>query len=178
MKRTIAAAVVMVVAGAAAAHAGVNLNVNLNVPAVVAPVPPPSYQPEVPAQLVLDEPPRFIYSPELGFYLSVDVPYDIAYINRSYYLYSGGYWYLSRTYWGPWAVVSQHRLPSGLRRYRYEQIRNFRDRQYQVYMHDRERYRGTWYHPTEVRKAERRMEHKEQRREERREEHSEMRDRR
>ena len=180
MKKAIVGALFLVVAGAAAAQAGLNLNLNLNVPATPAQAPPPpppgpplSYQPELPsvgapAQLLLEEPPRFIFSPELGFYLSVDVPYDIAYIDRNYYLYSGGSWYLSRTYWGPWAMVSQRRLPSGLRRYRYEQIRNFRDRQYQVYLHDRERYRGTWYRPSEVRKVERREEHKEERRDERR----------
>ncbi len=179
MKRTVAAAVLLVAAGAATAQARMNVDINLNVP-VAAPPPAVVYQPEipppsVPPPLVIEEAPRFIYAPELGFAVSVDIPYDIAYINQRYYLYSGGYWYLSRTYWGPWSFVSQRRLPLGLRKHRYEQIRLYRDREYQVYARDRDHYRGSWYRPAGGRAPERRVEHQEERREER---HEEMRDRR
>ena len=171
MNKMVVAAVLFLAAGAATAQAGVNLNVNVGIPAAPAPQ-PVVYQPElpppsVPPQLVIQETPRFIYAPELGFYISVDIPYDIAYIDRRYYLYSGGYWYLSRAYWGPWSLVSQRALPLGLRKHRYEQIRLFRDREYQVYLHDRGRYRGAWFKP-EGREPERRTERREERRDDRR----------
>jgi len=185
MKKVIAAALLSIVAGAATAQAGVNFNVNVDVPVVpapapvyVAPAPPPPpapvyVAPAVPApppQLVLQEAPQFIYAPSMGIYVSVGVPYDIVYTNRGYYLYNGGYWYYSPAYWGPWSYVPARRLPVGLRKFRYEQIRTFRDREYRVYLHDREHYRGNWYRPP-VRAVEHRAaEHREERREERRDE--------
>ena len=183
MNRIMAAAVLVVVAQAASAQAKVNINVNVDVPAAVAPAPPPAavvYQPEsapssVPSQLIIEETPKFIYAPQLGFYVSVGIPYDIAYVDRGYYLYSGGYWYLSRSYWGPWSYVPQRRLPIGLRTHRYEQIRLFRDREYQVFMRDRDHYRGSWYRPSGGRVQERRMEHGEERAAEHRDEMRERR---
>lgn len=151
MKKVIAAAFVLVVAGAATAQAGVNLHLNIGVPVAAAPMTPfevaASY-PTVPSQLVLEEPPRFIYSPNLGFYVSVGIPHDIAYIDHGYYLYRGGYWYLAPSYQGPWSLVRQRRLPPELRRHRYEQIRHFRDREYRAYVRDRGHYRGAWYRPS------------------------------
>lgn len=175
MKKVLAVALISVLAGATVAQAGVNVNVNLGVP-VAAPLPPPalagSYPPVPPAatappQLVLDQAPQFIYLPALGFYMSVDVPYDIAYVDGGYYLYSGGYWYFSRVYWGPWSIVPLRRLPAGLRRYRYQQIRELREHEYQEYVHDRGHYRGNWHRPVALRE-ERRHERAEERREERR----------
>lgn len=192
MKRfSVAAACMLVVAAAATAQARVDVNLNIDVPVAPAPAPPPPVAtvyreapvPTAPPQLVIEETPGFIYAPELGFYVSVDIPYDIVYINHRYYLYSGGYWYLSHSYWGPWAFVPQRKLPIGLQRYRYEQIRLVRDREYRAYVHDRGHYRGTWYRPAERTGGERRGEHREERRIERREDHrddhrDEMRDRR
>jgi len=162
MKKSIlaAAAVLLVFAGAATAQAKVYFNVNIDVPVPVAPVPVvtstsydpyPSYAPQV----AVTETPNFIYSPNLGFYVSVGIPYDIAYVNNGYYLYRGGYWYLSPSYRGPWALVSQRRLPPVLHKHRYEQIRYYRDREYRSYLHDRQNYRGNWYRPVEYRGADR-----------------------
>ena len=179
MKKVITA-VFFVLAATATAQARVDVKLNIGVPVAAPPPVVTVYQPElpppnVPPQLVIEEAPRFIYAPELGYYVSVDIPYDIAYIKNRYYLYSGGYWYLSTSYWGPWSFVSQRRLPIGLRKFRYEQIRLFRDREYQVYMHDRNRYHGTWYRPSGGREPERRVEHRDERREERRDEMRERR---
>jgi hypothetical protein len=154
-KKVVLAALVILVAGAATAHAGVNLDVNIGVPVPVAPVPPPVYYPPQPPppvyypaepapppaayypaqappvaqEVVIDEPPQFIFSPNLGFYVSVGTPYDMVYVNNGYYLNRGGYWYFSTSYWGPWNYVQGRRLPSTLHRYRYEQIRQYRDRE-------------------------------------------------
>jgi hypothetical protein len=183
MKTYIAAALLLVVAGSATAQAAVNFNVNLDLPAAVTPLPPQAFAgnyppvpppPTAPPQLVIDEPPRFIYSPNLGFYVSVDIPYDIAYINNGYYLHNGGYWYVAPSYWGPWSSVPQRRLPLGLRKYRYQQIRHFRDQEYRVFQHDREHYRGNWYRPSGARREEGREgrgERRDERRDDRREDH-------
>ncbi|HJV36479.1 hypothetical protein [Geomonas sp.] len=153
MKKVIFATLVFAIAGAAtAAQAGVDFSVNIGVPApapvVVAPQPVvvPSGYP-APPTLVVEQPPRFIFSPQLGLYLAVDVPYDMAYADGGYYLYNAGYWYYSPSYWGPWSFSGRRQLPVGLRKYRYEQVRHFRDREYRVYLHDRGHYRGNWYNP-------------------------------
>jgi len=168
MKKMVAVTVlllVVVVAGAATAHARVNVSVNIGIPVAVAPVPQPvvvaGYPDESPwtavqPELVFDEPPRFIYSRNLGFHVSVGVPYDIAYVNNGYYLYRGGSWYLAPAYYGPWSMVSQRRLPPGLRNHRYEQIRQYRDYEYRSYMRDRDHYRGTWHQPHRVQRVEHR----------------------
>ena len=158
----VAAGAVLVVAGVATAQARVNVSVNIGVPVAVAPIPQPvlatTYGPASPWQdvqpeIYFDEPPRFIYSPNLGFHVSVGIPYDIAYINNGYYLNRGGYWYLAPSYSGPWSVVSHRRLPPGLRQHRYEQIRHYRDYEYGSYVRDRDRYRGTWYQPNRIQRV-------------------------
>lgn len=167
MKRTtlipaVAAAILVVVAGAATAQARVDFHVNIDVP-VVAPAPPvvpagygynqgspwPVMQPE----LVMNEAPRFIYSPSLGFHVSVGAPYDIVYVNNGYYLYRGGAWYLASSYRGPWSIVSHRRLPLGLRTHGYDQICHHRDHEYRTYLRDRDHYRGSWHRPVVVQKV-------------------------
>jgi hypothetical protein len=171
ISKVVVAAVAILAAGAATAHAGVDFNVSVGIPAqpvyvpppqpvyVPAPQPQPVYAPQptayyppeppqpAPVDVVIDEPPQFIYSPNLGFYVTVGTPYDMIYLNNGYYLNRGGYWYYSPSYWGPWNFVQSRRLPPVLHRYRYEQIRHYRDREYRHYMRDRDHYRGAWYRP-------------------------------
>ena len=150
--KTPLAAVILVAATAAAAQGGVNIDVNIGVPPPVV-VAPPSPPAPAPPRVVIDAPPRFIYSPALGCYVSVEIPYDVVYIDRSYYLYNGGFWYAAPSYRGPWVVVERRRLPPLLRKYRYEQIRRFRDTEYREYLRDRDHYRGRWHNPEEERRG-------------------------
>lgn len=48
-----------------------------------------------------------------GVYVVTDpgVPYDMFRVGTSWYVYSGGYWYHSPTYRGPYAVVDVRRVP-------------------------------------------------------------------
>lgn len=166
MKKTTAAsfatASLLVLFAAATAQARVDVNLNIGVPVPVAPAPAPPvavYPVESPwpvgqPEVVIDEPPRFIFSPNLGFYVSIGIPYDVVYVDNSYFLYRGGYWYRSPSYRGPWNVMTYRRLPHALRDHRYEQIRYYRDYEYRTYMHDRDRYRGRWYQPPRVRGVE------------------------
>lgn len=164
MKKFIALAVLIVLAGAATAQARVDFSVNIGIPVVPAPVvvaqpaPVPTVvgYPGYAEPIAYAEPagyaeqPGFIYSPRLGFYVSVGLPYDVVYLDNCYYQYRGGYWYMSPNYRGPWAHVAQRRLPYGLHRHRYEQIRYYRDREYRSYLHDRDHYRGRWHRPVAV----------------------------
>lgn len=133
MKKRLIAAVFLVVTMAVPAYAGVTVGITL---------PPPP-------EIVIEAAPRFIFSPELGFHVSVGVPYDIVYIGDQYYLYNNGYYYRSRYYNGPWVGVESRRLPPGLRRHKYQEIRRFRDVEYRRYEGNREHYRGRWHNPAE-----------------------------
>ena len=175
MKNYLAGAVLLVGVQVAVANAGVNVDINIGNPrpVVVVPAQPP------PPRFVVREAPRFIFSPPLGFFVSVGSPYDIVYIGDSYYLNSGGYWYNAPYYDGPWVVVGPRRLPPGLRNHRFEEIRRYRDFENRNFERDREHYRGRWYTPErrriEERHAQRREEHRDEHRDDRRDD---LRDRR
>jgi hypothetical protein len=151
MKRFIVLAVLTVLASAATAQARVDFSVNIGVPVAVAPVPVVAY-PVAPAPVAYVEPPGFIYSPELGFYVSVGLPYDVVYMDDCYYQQRDGRWYMADSYRGPWTYVSHRRLPYGLHRHRHEQIRYYRDHEYRAYLSDRDHYRGNWYRPVAERR--------------------------
>ena len=113
--------------------------------------PPPVVVSPAPPRVVLGFPPRFIYSPALGFYVAVETPYDLVFLNGQYYLLSDGFWYTARYYDGPWLIVKAGRLPPGLHRCRYEEIRRHRDFEYHAFLHDKKHYRARWYVPEERR---------------------------
>ncbi len=178
---------------AVASFAGVDVNINVGIPAAPPPVvvtqpayappPPPGYG--APPEVVFEAQPRFIFSPTLGFYVTVGTPYDIVYIGSTYYFYSGGFWYAGPTYSGPWRIAKDRALPKLLRKYPYERIRFYRDQEYRIYQRDPARYRGRVYEPQwkrqEPRKIARPKEEprrEEARREEHRDEHREMEERR
>ncbi len=164
MKKLLPLAVLLTMIYAVPARAGVNVDVNIGVP--VAP------------QVVIDTTPRFIFSPALGFYVSVGIPYDIVYFDHVYYLHNGDYWYSSHYYNGPWVIIRHQHVPMWLRKHRIQQIRHYRDMEYQHYERDRKHYRGRWYHPARERREherieQRKWEHREDRRIERRQQYRE-----
>lgn len=97
--------------------------------------------------IVIQQPPDFLYPPELGFGVAVGVPYDMFYISGSYYLYRGGGWYRTPHYGGNWIKMRSRELPPELRRHRIAKIHQFRDREHRVYVKDRDRYRGKYFRP-------------------------------
>ena len=162
MRRMITAAIIAAtsVAALATAEAGVNVNINIDAPVpvrVVAPPPP----------VVIEEPPEFLMPGPLGFYVAVGVPYDLFYISNSYYLCRNNTWYYAPHYRGPWKVVRYKALPPGLRKHRFEKIREIREVEYRHYRKDRHAYRGRWYKPEKEWKEHRKAE-KEHWKEERR----------
>lgn len=117
--------------------AGVNIDINIGQPApvIIAPMPPR----QAPHRIVVERRPRFMYTPSLGFYVSVDSPYDIVYYGSRYYVYDDGGWYWARSYDGPWVFVEGHRLPHRISRFRHEEIRRHRDEEFRRYPDDRDR---------------------------------------
>ncbi len=118
--------------------------------------PPPVYyygdpfQPQQTApapEINLDQAPEFIYSKELDFFVSIDVPYDIVYDSLNYYLFYSGYWYRGRTYSGPWELVTVSNLPAKLLKQRIEQIRYQRDLEIRRYDNEGDTYDGQFHRP-------------------------------
>lgn len=156
MKEYLAAAFVIVLAGAATAQARVEVSVNFGIPVAVAAPPPatvvtypsvtyPAYAP-APVPVAYADP-GFIYSPRLGFYVSVGLPYDVVYLDNCYYHFRNGRWYMSPTYGGGWSYLAPNRVPYQLHRHGYDRIVYYRDREYRRYLDDRHHYRGRWYRP-------------------------------
>ncbi|HBU24591.1 MAG TPA: hypothetical protein DEB17_11500 [Chlorobaculum sp.] len=87
---------------------------------------------------VVDYNPEFFYVPDLGYSISYGGPYDIIMYGGYYYLYHNGYWYRSHHYrHGPWVIVDYRRLPYRIRRYRWDDIRRYREVYYRRIHPDR-----------------------------------------
>ncbi len=99
---TTALTVVVLGAGAAPALAGLNFDVHLGSPAPVVVV-------QDSPRFVIERRPRFLYTPSLGFYVSVDGPYDIVYYEDRYYPESR----IMRTLLGGYPEIFQEQSISG-----------------------------------------------------------------
>lgn len=141
MKRIqiVVVAAMMALPALSAAESNVSVNINVGVPApqVVA----------VGPQVVFEAPPLFLAPSSLGFYVGVDMPYDLVMVSGVYYLFQGNHWYRASHYNGPWAVTRYEQLPAPVRRYKVEKIRYYRDRESRVYHERREQYRGKHFKP-------------------------------
>ncbi|HJV66011.1 MAG TPA: hypothetical protein VJ550_09765 [Geomonas sp.] len=91
---------------------------------------------------VIDEPPEFLYPPELGFGVAVGTPYDLFYLNGAYFLHRGGNWFKAPYYGGSWTRVGKKKLPRELRANSIARIHQYRDREFRLYQADRKRYPG------------------------------------
>jgi hypothetical protein len=98
--------------------------------------------------VVIEQPPDFLYPPELGFGVAVGVPYDMYYIDGIYYIYRGGGWFRTSNYGDNWIKMRHRELPPALRRYKIYKIHEFRDREYRSYSQDRTHYRGRAFRPS------------------------------
>lgn len=150
MTRKIVASLATLALLAGTAHAGnVDFSIGINLgnrpttvsyEPVYAPAPPlvrhePVYVP-APPPVVIVEPPQFVLSPSLGFYVAMGIPYDLFYVGNRYYLSRDGAWYGGASYRGPWTTVQYRSLPRELRRYPVATIRHQRDRDYRHWCND------------------------------------------
>lgn len=136
-------------------------------PVVSAPAPPPpvlssvevvqpppvNVQPEpdlypAPAEVYVNEAPQFIYSPPLGMYVAVGVPYDLMYNGNEFFYFYAGRWYHGPYYNGPWMPLYRRSYPSVFVRYRIDNIRHYRDAEYRRYERDRGHYDGRLHRPS------------------------------
>jgi hypothetical protein len=141
-------------------HAGgLNVNVDIGIPS--PPPPPPAYAP-APSVVLPATPPQFVFVPDLGYYVAIGTPYDIAYIGNDYYIYNNGFWFRTSYYGGPLVRVERRMWPPLLVRHNLKDFRRFRDVEFKRYDRDREHYRGQMHRP-EVRKEERHGVRKEER---------------
>ncbi|RXK85129.1 hypothetical protein EST62_07540 [Chlorobaculum sp. 24CR] len=122
--------------GVPAAHAKVNVDLNLNIfsPAAAYAAPPPHRH----HRRYFHRRPDFLYTPRLGFSVSLGGPHDMLLYGGRYYIYDNGAWYWSSRYDGPWRYIEHRRLPRNIRQYRRSEIRRYRDAEY------RRRYRRDW----------------------------------
>jgi len=128
--------------------AEVNVDVNARLPVRTMPgqPPPPLAAPGLSApELLMETPPQLIYSQDLGYYVAVDTPYEMVFIDNSYYLHRNGRWFVSPVYDSGWVMVQLLSIPEGLRRHDWVSIRQFRDREYNVYRRDPGHYQGRFY---------------------------------
>lgn len=135
---TIALVTIAVLLGGISAEAGnvkVDLNINLDPyrPVIVR---EEVYRPPAPVRYDLEpdysrrDEVRFIYPDELGFYVAIGVPYELCYIDRSYYLFRDGRWLQAHNRRGPWVAMGYRELPVVLRQQRIERIRDYRQHGY------------------------------------------------
>jgi|GEM_PF-371549 len=106
--------------------------------------------------------PNLLFVPQLGFYVSVGLPYDLLFFDNFYYVYHSNNWYHSRNYGGPWVVVTHNRLPRTIRNHHWRDIRHYSDREYRrnakhrwlkhrhnAYKHEKKSIRNSpFYHET------------------------------
>ena len=114
-------------------------------------------------RVVINEPPVFIFSPPLGFFVAVGVPYDLFYCNNFYYLCRDHLWYGAPNYFGPWGIIDFDFLPGEIRRHHFESILRVRDDEFRRFRHEGDRFRGRFFRPTK--REEFRERHEDDRRE-------------
>ena len=146
---------------ALASNVGVGVDIHIGNQPHVAPAPVPVYAPP-PPPVVIEEPPMFLYPPELGFGVAVGLPYDVFFISGTYYLNRGDVWYRGPNYNGPWVTTGYRALPPGLRRHKFERIHYYRDREYRSYQSGHDRYHGRHFRPEKRMKEEMKAQRKEE----------------
>jgi hypothetical protein len=156
MRIGIGIVLLMVIATGEAWAGNVDWNVNVNLGSgrtAPAPAPYPWERPPVVVSgppigaVIVSTPPLFLAPPQLGFWVAVNVPYDMVFIDGYYFLNHGNYWHVSPSYHGPWQVIVHEHLPPGLRKHKHSKIRDHRDKEYQRYAQEGPTYRGQHYRP-------------------------------
>jgi hypothetical protein len=108
-------------------------------------VAPPQYA--QPAPVYVQQAPQFVYSPQIGMYVAVGVPYDLVYTGSEYFYYYGGYWYRGPYYNGPWVFATRAYFPPALLRFNIGYIRYYRDYEFRQWRLHGRGYRGRFHTP-------------------------------
>lgn len=121
-------------------------------PAPAAPQPPDqpvqmNPLPEAQSPVKLSEPPLFLFPAELGFGVAVGIPYDMFYVNKTFYVQKLGNWYRSATYKGPWTTAGMTSIPPELKKQSLAKIRKIRNAEFEKYWDSKARYQGKTFRP-------------------------------
>src|SRR5436309_3289876 len=119
--------------GLTATPAAAQVHVNVNIGAT----PPP---------IIVEAPPPMVFLSDPGVYVAVGVPYDIFFSSGRYYYFQGGNWFWGSGYGGPWTTVGYQTLSPGLRRYKVNRLREYREREYAVYRVQGPRFQGKHFY--------------------------------
>jgi len=117
----------------ASAETQVHINVNIG--------PPPP--------VIVQAAPTMVFLTEPGVYAAVGVPYDIFFFSGRYYYLRGNDWFWGGGYGGPWTYVEYRTLPPGLRKYKVERLRDYREREYVVYRQQGPKFKGQHFEADE-----------------------------
>jgi hypothetical protein len=176
----IAVAMISASSAAYASNVGVDLNVQIGnpppPPVIIRESPPPEriiVREEPASRIIIEDDVDFIYPSQLGFYVGVGIPYDLFFLNNFYFTYRDGYWFRAHNHRGPWVQVERRQLPPGLRKYRLEKIRYYRDHEYKAYEREHDHYRGRHVRSEKGEWKERRKAEKEYRKEDKRQDKAE-----
>jgi hypothetical protein len=110
------------------AWAGVDVNINVGVP--------------LPPAILVEAAPTMVFLNEPAVYVAIGVPYDLFFISGRYYYFHGGNWFWAPGYGGPWVHVVYKSLPPGLRKYKVEKLRDFREREFKLSKERGPKYSG------------------------------------
>jgi hypothetical protein len=102
---------------------------------------------DIPAPIIVADPPLFLVPPTLGFQVAVGVPYDMFCIDGFFYLHKGGAWHVAPGYNGPWKIIEHRHLPPGLAKRRLGDMLALRDAEYGNYRKNKNQYGGKSYRP-------------------------------
>lgn len=108
---------------------------------------PPEGQYAAPPPVYIEQAPQFIYSPQVGMYVAVGVPYDLVYTGSEYFYWYGGNWYRGPYYNGPWRYATRAYYPPPLLRYRIGSVRYYRSYEYRQWQHHGRSYNGRFHRP-------------------------------
>jgi len=86
-----------------------------------------------PPPLIVRAAPTMVYLPQPALYVAVGIPYDLFFVGGRYYYVRGNDWFWGPGYGGPWTSVTYRSLPPGLRKFKVQRLREFREHEYRSY---------------------------------------------
>lgn len=91
-------------------------------------------------EVYLAAPPQFIRPDGEKFFLAIEVPYDLFYLENGFYLLYRGAWYTSDSFEGPWEKLGKERTPLALRSSTTQKINETRKQTMQKYEQNKQNW--------------------------------------
>lgn len=91
-------------------------------------------------EVYLASPPYFLRPRQEEFFLAIEIPYDLFYLEGSFFLYSRGFWFASDFFEGPWERLEPRRTPASLRSRKIQELRELRDQSARFFAENPEKW--------------------------------------